>query len=455
MSSENNPTLPPQNIEAEEAVLGSLLIDRDAVVKTAHVLTASDFYREKNGWIYEAVLDLYAHSEPADFVTIAAALEKKGRLDDCGGREYLTSVINAVPTAVHVLYYGRLVKEAALRRRMIQIAGQTAQFGYDESLDLSTAIYQVKALIADLNTTTALVTTLENDVDAYYAKLIRHAESGQDWGLRTGYPALDGIISMEAGTLHIIAGRPSQGKTALITCIAHRILRRGLGVAICSLEMSKESLVHRLLCLETGLSSHVLRQAGANDADRQLIAGSVQAVGNFPLYIDDRGTQTLDTMREFVATAVIEHNVALAIVDYLQLVSAPTSKSDGNRHQEIAAITRGLRQMGKDMHVPVVALSQLSREIERRPLTDGVLSHKLSDLRDSGAIEADADSVIFVDQPHVYNPQRFPAQLDNLGREIWPARLAVAKNRAGPIGDIDLWFRPSTVEFLEEDAHDV
>jgi replicative DNA helicase len=379
-------------------------------------------------------------------VTLCSELEKGNVLDMCGGREYITSLLTAVPTAFHVEYYARLVADCSVRRRTIAVASNIAQIAWDESNDLSAMVMQSKCLVTDITIKGSTVMDFAADVDTYYKDIVAHYESQEPWGIKTGLPELDRYITLAPGTLNIIAARPSQGKTALALNIMRLVGMRNEGVAICSLEMSKPALILRLLCMETGFDSVTVEKGGNNEEERAAIIAAVQLLRGRKHYIDDRGIQDLETMRDFITTAVVQHDARIAIIDYLGLIDIKSSDKD-NRTNEIAKLTRGLRQMGKDLGIPIICLSQLSRDIEKRGLEKGMLPHRLSDLRDSGAIEQDADTVIFVDRPNRYNPAHFEKHLTADGRWVELAVLHIAKNRQRACDDVEMLFEGKTFRF--------
>jgi replicative DNA helicase len=429
--------LPPQNIEAEEAVLGAILIDRDAIVKVAPFLKSEDYYREKNGWIFAAVLDLYDRHEPADFVTLCDELERRGQLDEVGGREYITSLLNAVPTAVHAEYYGHIIERCATLRRLIGAAGQIAAIGYQDDIEADEAIDQSEQLlfqVAERRQTKDFVGLKEamhkygEDLDALYA------QKGHIVGVPTGFADLDAILGgLRKSDFIILAARPSAGKTALGMGIARNAAKAGVPVGIFSLEMSAEQLVQRMVAMEARVDAHRLGTGYFSEDDWPTITEAMAVLSELPVFIDDSASSTVMEIRSKARRLKAEQDVGLIVIDYLQLMQG---RGLENRVQEVSEISRALKGLARELAVPVLTISQLSRAVESR--TDHMPI--LSDLRESGSIEQDADVVIFIHRDKMYNENSPKGDI---------ADVRVAKHRNGPVDTVPLRFFPEYTQFTD------
>jgi replicative DNA helicase len=437
--------LPPQNLDSEQAVLGSILIDRDAIIEVADFLRPEDFYRQAHGRIYAVMLDLFEHREPIDVVTVAEALERTSELEAAGGPSYLSQLGNDTPTAVHVAQYGRIVERKALLRRLIQAAGRIAAIGYEDGPDIQEAIDRSEAELFSVsqrrsNDSFSPLRTLLHD--AYDRLDYLHAHRGEVIGIPSGFPDLDLLTTgFQASDLVVLAARPSVGKTSLALNIAeHASVREGKTVGVFSLEMSKEQLVLRLLSSVASIDSQRLRSGFLEEMDFARIAPAMNSLSEAPLYIDDTPAISTMELRTKARRLQAERGLDLLIVDYLQLMQASTNTRDANRVQEVSEISRGLKSLARELKVPVLALSQLSRQPELRESAEP----RLSDLRESGAIEQDADLVLFL--------WREKGDRDKSGREAESdgevVNLRLAKHRNGPTGEIKLWFKKSQTRFV-------
>lgn len=437
--------LQPHNVDAEEAVLGALLIDPDAIIRVNGFLRPADFFLERNAWIYEAILTLHSRREPTDLVTLSDTLDEAGRLDDLpGGSAYLTGLINATPTSIHAEFYGRIIERSAVLRRLIDGATQIAQLAYSPGeTPLSDIIDRAETIIfgvtekrieRDLRPARPLVDDLMTQVE------YRIKHQGELIGIPTGIGDLDRLLGgLQKSDLVIVAGRPSMGKTSLALSIAlHAAKRYHTRSALFSLEMSSEQLMLRLVSAESGIDSQGLRDGKIADDDWPVFIRACSVVGDAPLYIDDTPALSVSELRAKARRLQAERGLDLLIVDYLQLMRGDSKA--GNREQEISSISRGLKQLARELRVPVLALSQLSRAVEgrhnKRPM--------LSDLRDSGSIEQDADVVMFVYRDEVYNAD---TEFPNV------AELIVGKHRSGPTGMISTYFKKRLAQFVDLEVH--
>jgi replicative DNA helicase len=379
--------LPPQSLEAEQSVLGSVLIDRDAIVEVAEFLRAEDYYRQANGLVYAAMLELFERREPIDIVTVAETLERKEELDAVGGRSYLSSLSNQTPTAVHAVQYARIVERKAVLRNLIAAAGKIAGIGYEDPAEIQEAIDRAE---------TELFSVSERRVHAGFSPLrsllheafdrldYLHSHRGEISGIRSGFAELDAMTTgLQKSDLIIVAARPSVGKTSLALNMAeHAAVRDGKSVGVFSLEMSKEQLVLRLLSSVGDIDSQRLRTGFLEDMDFNRVANAMTSLSEARIYIDDTPNISTMELRTKARRLQAEAGLDLVIVDYLQLMQASTASRDANRVQEVSEISRGLKALARELSVPVIALSQLSRQPEMRESKEP----RLSDLRESGCL---------------------------------------------------------------------
>ena len=443
--------LPPSSIEAEEAVLGGCLLDMDAVVQVARILTPEMFYREKNGVIFQAIRELYDHGEPVDLITLGNLLASKGKLEHVGGQDYLTGLLTVVPTATHAAYYADIVRQKWLKRQLISAAGKMAALGYNEETEVSDDLQQVRQMIVGLTNYDVNLEAMRDRVRELREYYEERKRRGIPLGMPTGYQALDNMVEIKGGNTIVVAGLTSMGKSAFAMSLVKRVCSQGMGVCYISPEMSWQDLTVRITSMVSGLPTEHYKHRGFTAEETRIIEETEKLISDWNLFIDDRGTHTLGTIADTLGTAVLQHRVNLAVVDYIQLLG--TQSGEANRVQELAMYSRGLRQLSKDLDVPIVVLSQLNRGIAARDLdSQGLLEYKNSDLRESGAIEQDADVITFIDRPHRYNPKKFKVERGRDGQIYEPARLIVTKNRSGKVGEIPLWFHPPTTEFIPGDA---
>jgi replicative DNA helicase len=431
--------LAPQAVEAEQSVLGSILIDADAILRVGDFLRPGDFYRSQHADIYEAMLALHGQREPIDLVTLGDELRRRERLDGVGGPAYLATLMNAVPTAVHAEHYGRIVERKAVLRNLIGAAGKIAAVGYEEANDAEVAIDRAESILFEISQrrTDGGFQALSILLGQAYDRLeYLHEHRGQILGVPTGLSQLDALLGgLQPSDLIILAARPSVGKTSLALNIAqHAAVREAKKVAVFSLEMSKEQLALRLLSAETGINPRPLQTGFVDETDWSKIAMVMNDMATAPMWIDDSPALSVMELRTKARRLEAEQRgLDLVIVDYLQLMQSSTPNKDNNRVQEVSDISRGLKQLARELKVPVVALSQLSRGVEQR----GSAEPRLSDLRESGSIEQDSDVVIFLYREADQNPDA----------EVEMIKAKVAKHRNGPIGEVPLQFRKANTRF--------
>ncbi len=443
MSNNNNQQidrLPPQNIEAEQSVLGSLMLDKNAVIKIADIVKPTDFYREIHKTIYEAMIELYEAHEPIDILSLSNKLEEKEKLEEIGGSSYLTSLVNTVPTAAHIVHYAKIIQKKSTLRRLIDAASQIVDMGYQETEEIDRLLDKAEQKIFSVSQKylkqdfLPIKPILEEAFDRIDEI---HKKEGRLRGLEIGFYELDNLLGgLQKSDLIILAARPSLGKTTLATDIArHAAIRAKAPVGIFSLEQSKEQIIDRLLCAEANVSLWKLRTGrlsseGEND-DFSRIGRAMGVLSEAPIYIDDAASSNVMEMRTMARRLQAEYGLELIIIDYLQLMQGSVTE---NRVQEISEITRSLKGLARELNVPVLAISQLSRAVESRP--DQV--PRLSDLRESGSIEQDADVVLFI-----YRQDRVKRNSEE--KNI--ADIIIAKHRNGPTGQIKLHFNEDSVRF--------
>jgi replicative DNA helicase len=433
--------LPPQSIEAEQSVLGALLIDRDAVIEVADILRPADFYRQAHGTIYEAVLELYDKREPIDIVTVSEVLERRDSLDHVGGSAYLTSLINLTPTAVNAQHYARIVERKGVLRNLIGAAGRIAAIGFDEAADVGESIDRAEQelfAVSQKRVETGF-SPLKQLLHGAYDRLdYLHQHKGEISGIRTGFRDLDTLSSgLQKSDLILIAARPSVGKTSLGLNIAeYAAVREGKTVGVFSLEMSKEQLVLRLLSSVANIDSQRLRTGFLEEMDFTRLAPAMNSLAEAPIYIDDTPNISTMELRTKARRLQAESGLDLIVVDYLQLMQSSLNLRESNRVQEVGEISRGLKGLARELQVPVIALSQLSRQLEMRTEREP----RLSDLRESGELEQSADLVMFL-----WREKERDEDEDPNGEVI---NLRLAKHRNGPTGETKLYFRKRETRFV-------
>ncbi|WP_048601608.1 replicative DNA helicase [Rubeoparvulum massiliense] len=438
---------PPHSIEAEQAVLGSVLIEKEALIQAMEILAPDRFYRTAHQRIYEGMLSLYEKDEPVDVVTLTAELKQRNWLDEVGGVTYLAELANAVPTAANVEYYARIVEEKALLRNLIRTATKIASEGYAQQREVDDIIDHAERSIlelSDLGTRNGFISIKDALLETIDRIETLNSNQGELTGIPTGYTDLDRMTAgFQKSDLIIIAARPSVGKTAFALNIAQNVAARANEtVAIFSLEMAASQLVQRMLCAEGNINAQRMRTGQFEDEDWRKLNMAVSILSESPIYIDDSPNITVNEIRSKCRRLKQEKGLGLILIDYLQLISG-TGRTD-NRQQEISEISRTLKGIARELNCPVIALSQLSRAVEsrqdKRPM--------LSDIRESGSIEQDADIVGFLYRDDYYNP-------DTENPNI--IEIIIAKQRNGPTGKVELVFLKEYNKFvnMEKERRDM
>ena len=457
--------LPPQDLEAEQATLGAMLVESAAASVAMAIVEEDDFYREAHRTIFRAMVALQSRNEALDLITVGAELRRREQLEALGGGEYLTALIGHVPTAAHVARYAGIVAEKAVLRRLIAAGTRIQEMAYRDTEDigevLDTAeqhIFEIaqRRISSDFTPLGPLVTETFEKLDETFRR------PGYITGLSTSLRELDKMTSgLQNGDFIIVAGRPSMGKTslAIANLALHAAVQHDVGVGIFSLEMSKSQLAELMLCAQARVNAWGLRRGMAKEDDWSNIGQALTYLPNAPVFVDDTPGIPILELRSKARRLKSQHDIGLIIVDYLQLASGGSSFTGDNRHQEIGSIARALKGLARELDVPVVALSQLSRRVEQREEKRPILS----DLAESGSIEAEADLVCFLYRPNYYKqrrdsqkagqsgqrqPERHPDQPD-------PAEIIIAKHRNGPVGTVDVTFHPAYRVFFDTDqSHD-
>ena len=430
--------VPPHDTEAEQAVIGSMLTDKDAIISAIEVLKEEDFYREDNKTIYEAILNLYNRAEPVDIITLKAELSSMGKLEAIGGLEYLAELPDKVPTTSNVDKYIKIVEEKSLLRSLIKTANDIIKLGYDETQDVEFLMDQAEKKIFDTiqsRNQKGYSSIKDILVDTFTQLEQLYNQKQHITGVPTGFADLDyKTAGMHGSELILVAARPAMGKSAFALNIATYAATRGNApVAIFSLEMSKEQMVNRILCSEAMVDSNKVRTGKIDDEEWGKLADASGILSESKIFIDDTPGISIMEIRAKCRKLKLEQNIGLVVIDYLQLIQG-SGKRGASREQEISEISRSLKILAKEINVPVIALSQLSRAVEQRP------DHRpmLSDLRESGAIEQDADIVMFLYRDDYYNEE---SEKKNI------AEVILAKHRAGSTGTVELLWLASYTKF--------
>lgn len=434
--------VPPHSLEVERSTLGSLLIDKEAVSKVADLLTADDFYHESHGAIYQAIFDLYDKRAPIDLLTVTNLLEERKQLEQIGGASYLANLTNEVPTATHVFQYAMIVKQKSTLRRLIKAGSIISGMGYNQTDPLEELLETSEKALFGVSQTFLKdrFVHIKEILNATYDKITElHDPATKDKyrGIPTGFRDLDGILSgLQPSDLIILAARPSMGKTSLALNIAQNVAKKGYSVGVISLEMSKEQLVERMFCSLLEVDSWKLRTGKLTEDDFMRIGGIMDELYAMKIYIDDSVGNSIAELRAKARRLQMEHGLNFLIVDYLQLMTAGgKSTSQTNRVQEISEISRALKGLARELKIPIMALSQLSRAVELRPSK----IPQLSDLRESGAIEQDADVVMMM-----YREDYYEEDTDRPG----VTDVFIRKHRNGPTGRVEVAFKKEQMKFL-------
>lgn len=442
---EVNTNLVPQNIEAEEAVLGAILVNPNVITKVVEILIPDSFYKPAHRYIYDAMLQLFNSNERIDIVSVSDVLNFNSKLEIIGGRAFVNDLTFKTITTSNIEYYAKIVQEKAVKRALINAGGEIVSFGYDKN-PTDTSLDMAEKLIFDIaaKKTTKDLTHVKDLVLTSYEKIeYRYNHRDELTGVPTGFYELDNMTSgLQNSDLIILAARPSMGKTAFALNIAQNVsIRSKIPTAIFSLEMSKEQLVQRMLCSEAEVDTQKIRTGNMQRKDWDKLAHAMSDISEAPLYIDDTAGCTLTDIRaKCRRLAMEEKKLGLIVIDYLQLMEGG-GKED--RLQQISAISRGLKTLAREINVPVIALSQLSRAVEqrkdRRPM--------LSDLRESGAIEQDADIVMFIYRDDYYNREEGGDEAPKSTGKEGKSDIIIAKQRNGPVGDFELLFQSNITKF--------
>lgn len=440
----------PSNIEAEQAVLGALLIDPDAIIKAAPIVRAEDFYLEKHTWIFQAIQALHERRESIDFLTLVSELERVGKLNDIGGSAYITALMNATPTAIHIDQYAHIVETMAIQRRLINASTQIAGMAYEGNESIDKVIDSAEQLIFDVGQrriSRDLIPIREAVARFYDQVEYVQKHQGELLGVPTGFTDLDKLLGgFQPSDLIIVAGRPGSGKTSFaLSLMQNAATRHKKRIALFSLEMSAEQMVQRLVASMGNINSQNLRLGRLDELDYTRLAKAAGELSDMSLFIDDSAALTPMEIRAKARRLQSEQGIDMVIIDYMQLMTSGGRPE--NRVQEISKISRELKELARELRVPVVALSQLSRAVEARD------DHRpqLADLRESGSIEQDADVVIFIFREKTYYPTIDKWQAKHPNKE-YPENIAeiiVSKHRHGPIKDLQLFFAEDQATFRD------
>lgn len=438
--------IPPHNKEAEQSVLGAILIDPQAMLKIADFMKAEDFYYGNHALIFTSMLELFNKHQPIDLLTLSNILDDKKQLDSIGNETYLTELATVVPTATHIFQYAQIVKQKATLRRIIGAGENIKGLGYKEDREVREILEDVEKEVFNISQTFLKdrFVHIKDVLGAryeFFAEMHENEDKETIKGVSSGYKSLDNLLSgFKPSDLVILAARPSMGKTALAISIGlNAAIQHNKTVGIFSLEMSKEQLVDRMFCSELRVDSWKLQRGQLEDQNFQEMGPVMDRLSRAPIFIDDSVGSSIAELRAKARRLQLEHGVDMIIVDYLQLLSTGGSGfSTTNRVQEISEISRSLKALGRELHVPIMALSQLSRSVEMRPNKQP----QLSDLRESGAIEQDADVVLMMYREDYYDPDSDRKGITD---------IFVKKHRNGPTGAVELMFKREEMRFYDID----
>lgn len=431
--------VPPQNIEAEQSVLGSVLLDSKCLIKIADKLYSEDFYEPAHKLIYGAMIELFEKRRAIDVITLTDNLESKKKLKDVGGATYLTNLVSMVPTSAHVVHYAQIVHSKGVLRRLIDASNEISALAFSEKGEVNAILDKSEQLLFSVsqNLSKQSFVPIKDILTQAFERMDEiHKDKGKVKGLPTGFKHLDNLLAgLQPSDLIILAARPSMGKTSLALNIAENVaIKNKKGVAVFSLEQSKEQLTDRMICAQAGIDAWKLRTGQLAEDDFPKIGYAMGVLSEAPIYIDDQPFSNVMEIRAKARRLQMENDVSLIIIDYLQLMQGSTASRESNRVQEISEISRGLKALAREINVPVIALSQLSRAVEHRPDK----RPQLADLRESGSIEQDADVVMFIYRDEYYDPETEDKNI---------AEVLVKKHRNGPIGNIKLYFQGERTQF--------
>ena len=435
--------IPPQNLDSERSILGSILLDKDAILKIIDIVTAEDFYEDRHGIIFQAMTDLFEKRMPIDIVTLSEILESAGVIKEVGGSSYLAELVNDTPSAANIVHYAQITREKAVLRRLISAAGTITELGFDEDADVSETLDKAEQSLFAVSQKflknkfipiNSILTEAFDRID----KIHKDKEKGALRGVPSGFKELDKVTAgFQNSDLIILAARPSMGKTSFALNLAENAaIEEKIPTGIFSLEMSKDQLIDRLLSSQAGVDSWKLRTGNLSDEDFPKIGYAMGVLSEAPIFIDDSAGANVMEIRAKARRLQMEHGLGLIIIDYLQLMEGRNRNNDGNRVQEISEISRSLKGLARELNIPVIALSQLSRAVEHRDNK----RPQLSDLRESGSIEQDADLVMFLYREEYYNPDT-----DKKGI----TEILIKKHRNGPTGQTELFFNPAQMRFAD------
>lgn len=443
MSDNTAAKIPPQNIDAEKSLLGAILIDEDVLSDASEIVKPKDFYDKNHQTIFNGMISLYEKHSPVDMLTLTDELKRKNQLEIIGGSAYLSELTNYVPTATHADAYANMVAQKAVRRRLIKASSEISEMGYDEEADVQEMLSKAESelfSVSDQSLKQDLVSIESILTDSFDRMEELYQNKGAIRGIRTGYKDLDNMTAgLQRSDLIILAARPAMGKTTLVTNLAYNVATiEKKAVLFFSLEMSKEQLIDRMLADAAGVDSWNIRTGNLSDEDFAKITDAMGELAEAPIYIDDKPGLSVLEMRTKARRIAHEQELGLIVIDYLQLMQG-SKRNDNNRVQEVSEISRGLKLVARELNVPLIALSQLSRTVETRtpPIP------QLSDLRESGSIEQDADIVSFIYRPGYYEPDN--PDVANI------TKLIIAKHRNGPTGEVQLYFHPERLRFMSLD----
>ncbi len=440
-----DPKLPPQDIEAERSVLGALMLDKNAIIRVADLITSADFYQPAHSKIFEAILELFEKNEPIDILSVSKKLKDKNQFNDIGGSSYLTDLINSVPTATHISYYAKIVRQKKVLRDLIKASSEINEKIFDTSEDPEDLLDDVEQKIFSISqrSRTQNFVPIKDELKAAYERIEKLHQGGEKGlrGITTGFDELDNYLSgLQKSDLIVLGARPSLGKTALCLDVARNAaIKTGMPVGIFSLEMSRDQIIDRLIAAEAKVALWKLRTGRLTDEiEFEMIQEALDRLSKAPIFVDDTPSANIIQIRSMSRRLQAEHGLKLLVVDYLQLIQ-PRNNTD-NMVAAMTEVSRGLKGLARELEIPVLAAAQLSRAVEQRDLK----IPRLADLRESGSIEQDSDVVLFI-----YRKDR--DKMDPTAEEQNTAEIIIAKHRNGPLGTVKLKFDPEKVSFQSID----